>query len=392
MYVINANVANGQFSHMINLCFLIRSLDVGGAEVQLCALARGLDPSRYKVTVLCFYPGGALAGSLQEAGVDVICLNKRGRWDLLSFAVRLVTALRQLRPDILHSYMGPANLLAIVVKPFLRRTKIIWGIRASDMNLAHYDYSWRLTFGLECRLSKWADLVIANSWAGRDHHVAAGFPDERTIVIANGIDADRFRPDPAAGRQLRLQWGVPETAILIGQVARLDPMKDYPNFLRAAAALAAERDDVWFVCVGDGAPAYAAELRELATSLGLNERLLWLGGRDDMPAVFDSLQIVTSSSAFGEGFSNALGEAMSSGVPCVATDVGDAALVLGGLGQTVPRGAPELLLEGWRALLARPSTERQELGRTCRARIVEKFSLPAMVAESDRVYQWLANP
>jgi glycosyltransferase involved in cell wall biosynthesis len=260
------------------------------------------------------------------------------------------------------------------------------------MNLVHYDYSWRLTFGLERRLSRWADLVIANSRAGRDHHVAAGFPGERTIVIANGIDIDQFRPDAAAGRRLRLHWGVSEKAILIGQVARLDPMKDYPNFLRAAAALVAERDDVWFVCVGDGAPAYAAKLRELATSLGLNERLLWLGGRDDMPAVFNTLQIVTLSSAFGEGFSNALGEAMSSGVPCIATDVGDAALVLGELGKTVPRGAPELLAEGWRGLLARSSPERQELGQTCRARIVEKFSLPTMIEETDRVYRRLADP
>ena len=95
---------------------------------------------------------------------------------------------------------------------------------------------------------------------------------------------------------------------------------------------------------------------------------------------------------FGEGFSNALGEAMSSGVPCIATDVGDAALVLGKLGKTVPRGAPELLTEGWRVLLARSSPERQELSRTCRARIVEKFSLPTMIAETDRVYRRLADP
>jgi glycosyltransferase involved in cell wall biosynthesis len=377
---------------MIHLCFLIRSLEVGGAEVQLCALARKLDPSRYTITVLCFYGGGELAQPLSEARVRIISLNKAGRWDLLSFAARLVSILRRLQPDILHSYMGPANLLAVAIKPFLRHTRVVWGIRASDMDLAHYDYSWRLTFGLECRLSRWANLVIANSWAGRKHHVAAGFPDNRTIVIANGIDTGRYRPDRAAGDQLRAALGVPASAIVIGQISRLDPMKDYPNFLRAAALLTMERDDLWFICVGDGKLAYVEELRSLANCLGLGERLLWLGHRDDMEAVFNTLQIATSSSAFGEGFSNALGEAMASGVPCVATDVGDAALILGELCQTVPRGAPELLADGWRNLLALSPVKLGELGRACRARIVAKYSLPTMVSETDRVYQELLNP
>ena len=377
---------------MIHLCFLIRSLDVGGAEVQLCALARGLDPSRYKVTVLCFYGGGALSQNITDAGIDLICLNKRGRWDLLSFLLHLILTLRRLQPQILHSYLGPANLLAIAVKPFLRRTKFVWGIRASDMDLNHYDYSWRLTFGLECRLSRWADLVISNSWAGREYHVNAGFPDQRTIVIANGIDTNRYRPDPVMGRQVRSDLGLPDEAILIGQASRLDPMKDYPNFLRAAAILAAERNDVWFVCIGVGGRQYAAELRELATSLALDDRLIWLGRRDDMPAVYNALRIVTSSSAFGEGFSNALGEAMSTGRPCIATDVGDAALIFGEHCQTIPRGETDLLVEGWRTLLARSPDDLEQLGKSCRARIVEKFSLPAMIAATDQAYRRLVQP
>ncbi len=375
---------------MLRVCFLIRSLDVGGAEVQLCALAQALDKSRYQVSVLCFYPGGRLAETLRQGGIDVICLDKKGRWDLLGLLFRLLAAVRRLRPDILHSYMGPANLMAIALKPFCRSTKFVWGIRASDMDLAHYDYSWRLTFGLECRLSRWADLVIANSWAGRDYHTAHGFPAKLTAVIPNGIDTEQFHPDRAAGERLRKLWGVPDSAVLIGQVARLDPMKDYPNFLHAAAILASERDDIWFACIGEGPPEYTAELHKLADKLNLGDRLLWLGRRDDMPQVFNALQIATLSSAFGEGFSNAIGEAMASGRPCIATTVGDAQLILGELGQTVPIGEPKKLAEGWRAILTRSPSERDDLGAACRERIVGKFSLPVMIQETDRVYQALA--
>src|SRR5258707_3122467 len=106
-------------------------------------------------------------------------------------------------------------------------------------------------------------------------------------------------------------------------VGRLDPMKDYPNFLQAASLIIQERDDIRFVCVGGGPDKYIQEYNELARSLGLEQVLIWTGARHDMLSILNALDIFVLSSAFGEGFPYALGEAMACGVSCVATDVCD---------------------------------------------------------------------
>ena len=150
-------------------------------------------------------------------------------------------------------------------------------------------------------------------------------------VIPNGIDTSRFREMPGSGARLRALWGVRDDQILIGLVGRLDYMKDHPTFLRAAAKLTHHNDSVRFVCVGGGPISYAAQLKDLSSELGLHDRIVWAGDQDDMPSVYSALDLLVSSSS-GEGFSNVIGEAMACGVPCVVTDVGDSALIVGETG------------------------------------------------------------
>ena len=134
---------------------------------------------------------------------------------------------------------------------------------------------------------------------------------------------------------MRLEWGIAECEKLIGQVGRLDPMKDHSTFLKAAALLAHERKDVRFVCVGEGPTGYRDELYSLAKTLGLASRLIWAGSRRDMPAVYNAFDVAVSSSRWGEGLPNVIAEAMACGVPCVVTDVGDSAFVVDKLGVVV---------------------------------------------------------
>ncbi len=356
---------------MCRILFLIRSLEPGGAERQLVELVKGLDKSRFEITVATFYRGGELREEINRLeGITVLPLMKKERWDLLPFLWRLWQVTRAIRPDILHGYMSLANELCLLVGRPLG-VKVVWGLRSSNVDFSKYDWISGLAFRVGAWLSRFPDLIIVNSRAGQQHHAAHGYSLERMVVIPNGIDTERYRPDHEAGRRVRAEWGVADQTILIGLVARLDPMKDHATFLRAAAALVCERPQVRFVCVGDGPGAYKQELLALSDSLGLWERLIWADFRSDMPAVYNALDIAVSSS-YGEGFSNAIGEAMACGVPCVVTDVGDSARIVGDTGVLVPPRDPEALRCGIESCLAHCADPA--VRRRARQRIVQEFS------------------
>jgi glycosyltransferase involved in cell wall biosynthesis len=364
---------------MTKLAFLIRSLDYGGAERHLLTLCRALDKARFSVAVLYFYGGGRLEGELRESGVRMISLEKRGRWDLPGFSRRLVTELRAIRPDILHSFLVEPNLLSVLLKPLLPSARTVWGVRASRVHFENYDRFSRLTFRLQCLLSRRADLIIFNSERGRAYHLSQGFPAEKSLVVYNGIDTEAFKPQSDAGRKLRAELGVAADDLLVGCVGRLDPMKDHPTLLRAAAIVCRARARVRFVCVGGGPSDYLNELRRLAAELGLDGRVIWAGPRADMPAVYNALDMLVSSS-FSEGFPNVIGEAMACGVPCVVTDTGDSALIVGEAGRVVaPRDAEALAAQ----IISCLEEERPEAGARARARILENFSVERMAAETE---------
>lgn len=356
---------------MIRLFFLIRSLDMGGAERQLIELVRGLDKNCFEVTVATFYDGGVLRPEIERIDqVKVFSLRKQGRWDILPFLWRLWRAVREAKPHILHGYMGGANEFCLLTGK-VPGAKVVWGLRASNVDFMHYDWLAEWNFRVGAWLSRFPDLIIVNSWAGKQHHIAHGYCGDRMLVIPNGIDTERYRPDREAGRHVRAEWGVAENELLVGLVGRLDPMKDHATFLRAAARVAEERPDVRFVCVGDGPEPYRRELLALGESLGLRERLIWAGARSDMPAVYNAFDIVVSSS-YGEGFPNTVGEAMACGVPCVVTGVGDSARIVGETGIVVPARNPEALATGMIRLLTSP--ERCGRGDAASLRIREMFS------------------
>ena len=367
------------------ILFLARSLDRGGAERQLVVLAKGLASRGHAVSVAVFFGGGVYEIELDEAGVCVLNLGKTGRWDILPFLNRLVHLLRKKRPTVLHSYLGVPNILATVLKPLLPGTRIIWGVRASNVDLSCYDWLSRLAYALERRLARFADLIIANSHAGATYAVKHGFPQQRVVVIPNGIDTESFRFNPQGRGQIRAEWHIRESELLIGLVARLDPMKDHAMFLQAASLLAAKFPNLRFVCVGNGAPDYSESLKQMAAAQGLGKRMIWTGARDDMPAVYSALDIASSSSSFGEGFSNTVAEAMACSVPCVVTDVGDSALIVGDTGHVVAPDDHSALAAAIGRLAGLSPKERRVLGEACRARIVSEFGMDRLVQRTEQV-------
>ena len=367
-----------------SIFFLIRSLELGGAERQLALLARGLQERGHRVVVAVFYHGGPYQKELQQAGVRVLSLEKRGRWDIPGFLWRYSRVLKASRPTVLHAYLGMPNILSLLARLFVPGVRIVWGLRASNMDMKRYDWLQRLSWWIECRLSGYADLIIVNSHAGMAFAEANGFPRVKMQVIANGIDIERFRCDRVAGQAVRRQLGISEDAVVIGLVGRLDPMKGYPVLLQAAAELAGRKDwkQVRFVCIGSGPASYKQRLYALTALKGLDDRVLWVGARTDLPAVYSRFDIFTSASVFGEGFPNVIGEAMACGLPCVVTDVGDAARIVGDLGVIVPPDDARALADAWQRIL---SGDFRHDPAQIRARIAEQFSVQTLVEKTEAV-------
>ncbi|NDJ17881.1 glycosyltransferase [Myxacorys almedinensis] len=366
------------------IAFLIRDLNYGGAQRQLVTLAKGFAQRGLEVTVFYFYADGPLAKDLQESQIPAICLEKQGRWHLFSFFWRLIRNLRSIRPDVLHAYLGESNLMALFLKPLFPTTQIVWGIRESNTDPDLYGWVGRLLSQLECRLSRFADLIIVNSQAGQTYHVTQGYAADKMVVIPNGIDIDRFQPNPSLGTAFREKWNIPQDTILIGLVGRLAPMKDHPTFLQAASLLHQEQQDVRFVCIGTGPEEYAQELYQLTDELGLSETVIWTGGQADMPTAYNALNIAVSSSCYGEGFANAIGEAMACGVPCIVTDVGDSAWLVGNSAIVVPLQDPEALKTAMVDLIEKINRHECSFA-PIRHRIVTQFSVPQLVQNTENV-------
>lgn len=366
----------------MKIVFVVRSLETGGAERQLVTLASGLKRRGFDVLVIVFYGSGSLETVLSKEGISVIDLDKKGRWDFFGFFAELVKRLRAIKPDMLYCCLSAANVCAVMTRPFIeRKVLVVFRIAASYVDMSQYDFYTRLSYWTEARVSHFANLVIVNSHAGFEFAKKRGFRPERMVLLPNGFDTSYFRHDAEGRVRLRRLWRVEDDAPLIGLVARLDPIKDHRMFLDAASLLAKRRGDVRFVCVGNGDSAYRHSLQESAASLGLKDRLIWEDGMRDMPAVYSALDIATLSS-YGEGFPNVVGEAMACGTPCVVTNVGDCAWIVGETGKVVEARQPEAMMEGWQEMLARVSKEGDRLGRLARERIARRFSVERLVGDT----------
>jgi len=364
---------------MNRLALVIDRLDRGGAERQFIDLAGSLDRHLFAVSVVTLHPGGDLSPEIEaQNDTHVITVPRGNLLNTPFFLFNLFSVLRKLNPDIIYGYMGGTNEICLVMAGLLR-AKAVWGIRSSNMDLAHYGWKSRLLFRLGAFLSHGADLIIINSHAGRNHYEAHGYDPGRMTVIHNGIDTDIFSPDSSAGTSFRRELGIKEGEILIGHVGRIDPMKDHPSFLHAASLLARERKDTRFVCVGKGSPSLTKEVRDLSENLGLSGILTWTGVRADMKAVYNAIDIFTSSSSFGEGFSNVIGEAMACCRICVVTDVGDSSLIVGESGFVVPPNDHRAIAGAWRKVLALSREDRLAKGEEARKRIQENFTTDHLV-------------
>ncbi len=331
---------------MARIHLFLGGLGGGGAQRQFLQLAVGAREQGHRVRLGVVQPGGRFWERAEATGCVEPLWPERARSKMIT-AWRFATAHRRLRrsvrgfeADVLYTALYPANFLGWLAVRDDGAPPLVWGLRASRLPPRWPRDLW---IRLGAAVSESVDLVIANSHAGLRDHVHRGFRPRSVAVVANGIDTDRFRPDPDGRERIREAWGVAHDERLVGLVGRLDPMKGHEDFLAAAARVRLDRPDVRFVCVGDGPAGYRRRLEEKAEELGLGDGVHWAGEHRDMPAVYSALDLLVMASRHGEGFPNVVGEAMACGTPCVVTSVGDAPEVVGPLGEVVPPERPDRL-------------------------------------------------
>jgi glycosyltransferase involved in cell wall biosynthesis len=374
---------------MITVAHVITGLRQNGAETMLLKLLQQTDRTQFSVRVFTLLaPPGPLAERIQALGIRVDALGiSRGVPNPMA-VWRLAAALREMHPDVVQTWMYHADLIGgLAAKLASIRLPVLWNIRQSTFDA---DHTRRRTVGVARLCAKLSGRlphgIICCSEAARRVHVAFGYDGSKIQVIPNGFDPVAFRPDADARISLRNELGLPADAPLIGVVARYDPLKDHRTFVAAAARLHARLPNVHFVLCGNGADRANAELMGWIDGAGLGHVCHLLGERNDVPRVTAALDLATLSS-ISEGFPNVLGEAMACEVPCVATDVGDSAHVVGDAGRIVPARDADALARAWGDLLTAGDDVRKALGQRARRRIVDNFSISRVARSYEATYR-----
>lgn len=372
----------------LRVVHVIAGLGDGGAEMVLVRLLRA--DRGHEHVVISLTDEGRHGPALRSGGVAVHVLGqRRGRFSPSAW-LHLARLLRGLRPDVVQTWMYHADLLGGLAARAAGVRAVAWGVHSVGVDSA----ATRLVVRLCALASRCVPRrIVCVSQAGARLHATLGYVRERLVVIPNGYDTAAFAPDAVAREALRRQWGLgPDTAVL-GLVARWNVLKDHATLLAAFAGLRAPAGvDCRLVLAGVGLDAGNAELADLLERHGLSGRVLLLGPRADAAAVMSALDVHVLSSRV-EAFPNVVAEAMSCGTPCVVTDVGDAALIVGDTGWVAPPGDPAALAAAiGSALAARadgPGWSRRR--QAARARIVDNFGLEAVVERYGRLWSEVAG-
>jgi len=367
---------------------IITGLATGGAETMLHKLLSCLDRGLFSAHVVSLTDKGPTAEKIEALGVHVQALgmrrgipDPRGIW-------RLRRCIQEIGPDIIQTWMYHADLIGGLAARCAGNVPVVWNIRHSNLDARENKKTTLWTAkGCAWFSRQLPTRIVCCSEASRQVHTAIGYDPQKMVVIPNGFDLDMFAPDPAARESVRHELGVGQSTFILGMVARFDPQKDHFSLIQCVRILASQGFDFRIVLCGKGMECENAQLAQWIQEAGLTDRFFLLGPRDDMPRITAALDIAVLSSAHGEGFPNVLGEAMACEVPCVATDVGDSAEIIGDTGVVVPPRDPVALAGAIQQLLEMGAPERVALGKAARLRVQERFELEGVARRYEQVYR-----
>jgi glycosyltransferase involved in cell wall biosynthesis len=374
----------------IKVLHVITGLGAGGAEFTLLQFLSNFDRDRFDFVVISLTQHTTLMPLFKAQGICVYSFDFKSSLSLLLQLIQLVRLIRKINPDVVHTWMYHSDLLGGIASRLAGVRRLVWGIHHSNLD---NDKNSKSTL-VVARICAWIsgllpDKISVCSQVAMNSHLNYGYKAgiDNYVVIHNGFNLKQFRPDQTARQGIRSELGIPNDAILFGMIARFHPQKDHLGFLQAAINVAERFPDTYFVLCGTGVDESNPVFRKCLNALGLRERLFLLGYRADVPRLFAALDVHVLCT-YGEAFPNVLGEAMATGVPCIAADVGDCREILGDTGLVYQAGNVQEIIFCMESML---SSDRSELGQRARQRIVDHYSVDKMVNRYQLIYDRLID-
>jgi glycosyltransferase involved in cell wall biosynthesis len=377
----------------MKIVYIITDLSIGGAQMMLYKLLSRMSQERFTPVVISLMEDGTVGDRIQALGIPIYPIGMKSGKPTPASIWRFIRTVRQLKPDLLQGWMYHGNLAAQLAKGFVSRpVSVLWNVRNSLYSFNYEKAGTEAVIQLCAKLSDWPNQIIYNSKISANQHEKVGYRAHKSVVIPNGFDTEIFASSSEAVSSVRRELGIPISTLLIGLIGRYHPVKDHATFLQAAALLLKNYPDlsVQFILSGSEVDGDNESLCTLVKELEIVEQIHLLGERQDIPRLTAALDIASSSS-YTEAFSNVIGEAMSCGVPCVVTDVGDSAWIVGNTGRVVPPRNPEALAIAWKELIDLGAEGRAVLGKAARARVIEHFSLDSVVGQYEALYESVSS-
>ncbi|WP_296949173.1 glycosyltransferase [uncultured Massilia sp.] len=373
---------------MAHVVHIISGLKVGGAEMAMLRLIASSIGGSFQHSVVSLTPGGGMIERFAAAGIEVIQLDFKNRFIRDFF--RLISLLRAHPPQVVQTWMYHADLLGGIAARLAGIRNVIWGIRTTDVTAG--GSSKNAILRTVCaRMSRIVPrVIVCAAEASLKSHASIGYAADRMTVIPNGFDFARLRANAEQREALRRECGFDDDAIVVGTLGRFNPAKDPENFVRAAGIIADSERNARFLMVGRDMMSVNTELVGWIARTGHADRFVLLGERSDVAICLSAMDVFCLTSRT-EGFPNVLAEAMAMRLPCVTTDVGDAAVLLGGLGEVVPRENSEVLAEAVLRMTKSPESERRHLGEQASGRVNAEFSMKRMRERFEVIYNRLIN-
>lgn len=370
---------------MPRILHVIAGLETGGAEMALYRLIKNSRDSNYTHMVATLTPEGAMRQRFHEDGIELIAFDFKNAPILQFF--RLISLIRKVRPDVVQTWMYHADLLGGVAARLAGNSRVIWGVHSTDLTCDGTSRSARVAQRICAWVSRFVPrTIVCVAEASKRAHAKVGYADERMVVVPNGFDIARLVATAEQRFMLRVQCGLSENDVVIGSLGRFNADKAPYNFVRAAGMLAKRNPNARFLMIGRGLDADNAELAGWIADTGYRDRFVLLGERADVPVCLAAMDVLCLHSRT-EAFPLVVGEAMAMSVPCVVTDVGDAAMLVADTGVVVQKDDPEALAEGLARLSALMPEQRQQLGRKAQARIRAEFTIERTRKRFEALYQ-----
>lgn len=361
---------------------IIPTLVRGGAEKQMCMLAKGLVQAGIDTHVVVLTHTGPLEEDLKAAGVPVTIIGKRWKFDPSCY-FRLKAELKRLAPDLVHTWLFAANAYGRQAAKSVGVKHILAGERCVDP----WKGTWQLM--IDRYLAKSTERIVTNSSGVKEFYVGKGLPADKFVVIPNGIPAAASSPALMTKETLLSELGLPAGSRIVATVGRLWPQKRIKDLIWAMDLLKCVRNDTHLLLIGDGPQRKLLE--DYQRKVEITDHVHFLGERNDVAQILPNLDCFWLASSY-EGQSNAIMEAMLAGVPVVASDIpGNRDLVVPDkTGYLVPIGDRGEFAKQTQAILEDAALAKR-LGEAGHARMTTEFTVEKMVSKHVELYRSLCS-